>query len=206
MNLLNLLGSRKSRQHSNRTSGQGKVRLSVERLEGRELPSVSPIGPGIVASNVIQGEVFRPPINLPPINLHVYNGPSFQGLSFDLASANGKPAHTLTIQTQTSGLFYTAYITGTWQGDGAAKQVTGTIVDVNGAITITVTWANGQNGTNTLSGTINWVPERSITQSHWHLQGTVTVTNGAGQVVPGAGPGNVSGSAYPYSLIGLKAV
>jgi len=201
MGLLNLFRSRQPRQHSSRTTGHGKVRLSVERLEGRELPSVSPLGPSMVASNAIQGEIFRP-----PINLHVYNGPSFQGLSFDLASANGKPAHTLTIQTQTSGFFYTAYITGTWQGDGAPKQVTGDIVDVNGAISITVTWANGQHGTNTLSGTINWVPERAITLSHWHLQGTVTVTNGAGQVVPGAGPGNVSGSAYPHILIGLNAV
>ena len=196
MNFLNLFRRRNSHQRSSRTAGDGKVRLSLERLEGRELPSVSPINPaGIIASNAIQGLRFPPPI------LNLYNGPSFQGLSFDLASSSGKPAHTLTIQTQTAGFNYTAYITGTWQGDGAAKPVTGQIVDVNGAITITVSWANGQGGTNTLSGTISWVPELVYFQSHWQLQGSVTVTNGAGQVVPGAGPGNVSGSAYPYHII-----
>jgi hypothetical protein len=163
------------------------VRLRVESLEGRELPSVSPINPGVLQSALIR--------------LPVYNGPSFQGLSFDLLSSNGKPAHTLTIQTQTNGFFDTAYITGTWQGEGAAKPITGSIVDVNGNITITVTWANGQGGTNTLSGTITWVPELAFFQSHWLLQGSVTVTDANGQVVQGAGPGNVSGNAYPYSIL-----
>jgi hypothetical protein len=188
MNLLNLFRGRHSGPRSSRTTAHSTVRLRVETLEGRELPSISPLNPAAVFQNAI----FRPP---------VYSGPNFQGLSFDLQSANGKPAHTLTIQTQTNGFFYTAYITGTWQGDGAAKPITGTIVDINGNITITVSWANGQGGSNTLSGSITWVPELAFYQSHWLLQGSVTVTNSYGQIVQGAGPGNVSGNAYPYSLI-----
>jgi hypothetical protein len=188
MNLFNLFRGRKSRPHSSRTTAHSTVRLRVETLEGRELPSISPLNLA-----AIQGALWRPP---------VYNGPSFQGLSFDLQSSNGKPAHTLTIQTQTNGFFNTAYITGTWQGDGpTARSITGRIVDINGSITITVSWANGQGGTNTLSGSISWVPEPFFVQSHWHLQGSVTVTDASGQIVQGAGPGNVSGNAYPYSLI-----
>jgi hypothetical protein len=191
MNLLNLFRGRNSQPRSSRTTGHSTVRLRIESLEGRELPSISPI------NAVLQSALFRPP---------VYSGPSFQGLSFDLLSSNGKPAHTLTIQTQTNGFFNTAYITGTWQGDGpTARQITGTIVDINGNITITVSWANGQGGSNTLSGSITWVPELAFYQSHWLLQGSVTVTDGFGNIVPGAGPGNVSGNAYPYSILYLNA-
>jgi hypothetical protein len=69
-----------------------------------------------------------------------------------------------------------------------AKEFTGSITD--GTVSITCSWANGMNGTNTLMGRI--IPTSRIVANRWELTGNVVATDGAGNVVAG-GPGMVSG-------------
>jgi len=136
--------------------------------------------------------------------------PNLKGFVFVLKSSSNKPDHTLTILSQTYNNADFASIQGTWQGDGPnPKNITGNIttqifanptpgsiqsvqqgnrlIILRTLVWITFHWANGMGGTNTLSGTL--VPNGT---NIWHLNGTVVVTDSAGNVVPG-GPGEVSG-------------
>jgi hypothetical protein len=135
------------------------------------------------------------PNNLP--DFPYYDGPSFQGLSFLLKSSNGSPDHTLKIAKQNSLPFELAYITGSWQGSngGSAKNFTGHVIKGQRVLSIACSWANGSNGTNTLSGTLTLRSVPPAILPEWFLQGAVTVTDQNGMVVPDMGPGKVSGYA-----------
>jgi hypothetical protein len=124
-----------------------------------------------------------------PANPSSFDGLSFQSFVFNLKSSTNAPDHTLTITSQTPVSTNFAFIEGTWQGKGsAAKKFTGSITD--GAVSITCSWANGMNGTNTLMGRI--APASSIVANRWELTGNVVATDGTGNIVAG-GPGMVSG-------------
>jgi len=152
------------------------------------------------------------------LNFHPYNGPSYAGFVFNLQSSSGKSNHLLTISTQVSELlFYQAYITGTWQGEdssgpmGTPKQVTGLITD-NGT-GIKCSWTT-PNGTNTLTGSLTYTPGHFLEEKIGNipivgfvppqafLQGTVTAYDANGNVLPGMGPGDVSGYAkgWPFGI------
>jgi hypothetical protein len=129
----------------------------------------------------------QPNPTTPPVT---FDGPGLQGVAFTLRSGSGKPTHTLTITGQTTVTANYAFLQGTWQGDGPTpKNFTGSLTD--GVVSITCSWANGMGGTNTLIGRIS--VGSPIIVNLWALNGNVVVTNGQGAVVPGAGPGAVSG-------------
>ena len=93
-----------------------------------------------------------------------------------------------------------AFVEGTWQGDGPnAKHVTGSITD--GVVSLTILWANGMGGTNTLVGRLTPVVSRiPALPPRWELNGNVVVTNAQGDIVPG-GPGAVSGEGSPPQVL-----
>jgi hypothetical protein len=131
-------------------------------------------------------------------------GPSFEGFVFVLKSDSNKPNHTLTITSQTSVDFIIASIQGTWQGDGpSAKPFGGTILRLKD-LQISLSWANGMSGHNTLTGKLTKVPAIDVLQENlWHLAGSVTAFNADNEPVPG-GPGNVSGNgALPIPVVSL---
>ena len=136
-----------------------------------------------------------------------FNGPALQGVVFDLKSSTpGKPNHTLTITLQQPLETTLAFIAGTWQGEGPnAKNFAGSITA--SPVHITCSWsngmmgANGSTGMNALVGDI--LPASRIPGNptgRWVLKGSVVVTDGQGNVVPGAGPGMVSGGEPPPPL------
>lgn len=136
-----------------------------------------------------------------------FNGPTLQGVVFELKSSTpGKPNHILTITLQQPLDATNAFIAGTWQGEGPTpKNFAGSITA--GPVHITCSWpngmmsANGRTGMNALVG--NVVPASRILgnpMGRWHLDGSVVVTDGEGNVVPGAGPGMVSGNEPPPAL------
>jgi hypothetical protein len=133
----------------------------------------------------------------------LFIGPSFKGFVFILKSDSDKPNHTLTITSQTSIDLILASIQGTWQGDGpSAKNFTGTIIHPRGAshISLTLSWANGMNGHNTLAGTLTHVPVTNVLEENlWHLAGNV-VSYDANNNPTGGGPGHVSGNGEPPIL------
>jgi hypothetical protein len=134
-----------------------------------------------------------------PIDPFLFDGPSLQNFAFQLKSSSNAPNHTLTITSQTSVNTNFAFIQGTWQGDGPnAKQITGSITD--GMVSLTASWANGMEGTNTLVGRLTPVVSRIPTfPPRWELNGNVVVTNAQGSIVSG-GPGAVSGEGSPPQL------
>jgi len=133
-----------------------------------------------------------------------FSGPTLQGVVFELKSGtSGKPNHTLTIVLQQPMDTTLAFISGTWQGDGPnAKNFAGSITA--GPVRITCSWPNGMMGPNGRTG-MNALVGHVVPASRvpgnptgrWHLDGTVIVTDGQGTVVPGAGPGMVSGDEPP---------
>ena len=128
-------------------------------------------------------------------------GPSFEGFVFILKSLEPdsvKPNHTLTITSQTSIDFIIASIQGTWQGDGPSpKSFAGTIFKLNN-LSITLSWANGMSGHNTLTGRLTHLaPSDVLEQNSWHLDGSVTAYGANNEPIAGAGPGNVSGNGHP---------
>jgi hypothetical protein len=134
--------------------------------------------------------------------------PNLLGFVFVLKSSSNKPDHKLTILSQINTSAEFATIQGTWQGDGGPKDITGDITSrlysypapfqvarqenrhivFPSFLWITCHWPNGMSGTNILSGTL--VPNGT---NIWHLNGTVVVTDSAGNVIPNKGPGDVSG-------------
>jgi hypothetical protein len=125
-------------------------------------------------------------------------GPSFDGFVFVLKSNDSSKAnHTLTIKSQTSVDFIIASIQGTWQGDGPnAKPFGGSILRLKD-LQISLTWANGMGGHNTLTGKLTKLPAINALEGNlWHLAGSVTAFNSDNEQVPG-GPGNVAGNGAP---------
>lgn len=136
-----------------------------------------------------------------------FTGPTLQGVTFELKSSTpGKPNHMLTIAVQQPLDASVAFIAGTWQGDGPnAKNVSGSITA--SPVRITCSWsngmmgANGKTGMNALVGHV--VPASRVPGNptgRWNLSGSVVVTDGQGDVVPGAGPGAVSGGELPPTI------
>ena len=111
------------------------------------------------------------------------------------ATTNGKPAHTLVINSETYSWFGSASFTGTWQGDGPnGKPVSGTLAFAANSTTVVnvnFSWTNGSGGQNSFSGSATPVHNRiSIFSAGYYLTGNVTSSTGGG-------PGMVSGFGYP---------
>lgn len=197
-----ITGSARSRKAS---PAPRRTQPGLEVLEGRALMSVSPIqaftGPvhlvqqtAVVHPVVASVWQVNPGTNrvAPPAVLDV---PNLKGFTFYLVSANGKPAHELTIQTEIFKADGSATITGTWAGkSGMGHQIlNGRIYyDVNGNVEISFAWTNGTGGQNTFLGTItpNTSPAsaNSVYGPRYHLEGDVTAAS------PSDGPGHVSGN------------
>lgn len=178
-----------SRSNSRRRNAppSRRVQLGVESLEGRALPSVSPI---LATAGIFQAKVayFAPQVA------------NIQGLTFHLISSSGKPAHDLTIQTETFNCDGSATFTGTWKGygpngPGTPKQImNGKIFfDAAGNMKLSFSWTNGSGGQNNFLGTLTRINQTSpyIYAPQFHLDGDVTTA------VPGDGPGHVSGNGMP---------
>jgi len=185
--LANLLPAQGRRSHAPRPR---RVQLGVEVLEGRALPSVSPV---VAAVGIAQtAAVYQAPV------VQVAN---IQGYSFYLISSSGKPAHTLVIQTETFLADGSATFTGTWQGSGpnagTPKQImNGTLkYDAMGNMKLSFSWMNGSGGQNSFLGTLTRVntypPAAAYLYATYHLDGDVTTP------VAGQGPGHVSGYGTP---------
>jgi hypothetical protein len=186
------------------TPAPRRTRLCVEALEDRFLLSVAHIHTHVIHKPVTS-VVVQNPILLQQgqytVLYPVVNVPSLQGVSFHLLSSNGKPAHDLSIQSETWLADGSATITGTWKGDkgGNVQPITnGTLkFDAQGNISISFSWNNGQNS---LQGTITRVYNSRYSQNyiygyHWHLEGDVKTAN------PGGGPGHVSGDGQLPPLV-----
>jgi len=185
--LANLLPAHGRRSHA---PPRRRVQLGVEVLEGRALPSVSPV---VAAVGIAQtAAVYQAPV------VQVAN---IQGYSFYLISSSGKPAHTLVIQTETFLADGSATFTGTWQGSGAnagtPKQImNGTLkYDATGNMKLSFSWMNGSGGQNSFLGTLTRVntypPAAAYVYATYHLDGDVTTP------VAGDGPGHVYGNGTP---------
>ncbi|HTU89163.1 MAG TPA: hypothetical protein VMF69_03605 [Gemmataceae bacterium] len=168
-----------------------RVHLGLEVLEGRTLPSVSPILSVAVQTPIVQ--MAHQPV--------VVDVPNLQGYSFHLISSNGKPAHDLVIQRETYNVDGSASFTGTWSGDGPnSKAINGTLkFDANGNIVLSFSWTNGSGGQNNFSGTLTRVNTSPITASaysgRYYLEGDVMSSTGGG-------PGHISGySQAPLPLV-----
>jgi hypothetical protein len=168
-----------------------RVQLGLEVLEGRTLPSVSPIFSAAVQMSIAQ-------MNYQPVVVDV---PNLQGYSFHLISSNGKPAHNLVIQSETYNADGSASFTGTWSGDGPnSKAVSGTLkFDANGNMILSFSWTNGSGGQNSFSGTLTRVNNSPITAAEYrgasyYLEGDVTSATGGG-------PGHISGYSQAPMLV-----
>jgi hypothetical protein len=163
------------------------VGVDLEVLGERTLLSVSPIHAVAVHTPIAHLQI----IPLP----HVVRVPNLQGYTFYLNSTNGKPAHTLVINSETYSWFGSASFTGTWQGDGPnSKPVSGTLVFATNShtvVNVNFSWTNGSNGQNSFSGSLTPVHNRiSVFSAGYYLTGNVTSSTGGG-------PGMVSGYGYP---------
>lgn len=170
-----------------------RVSLGLEVLEGRDLPSVSPILS--VAAQTQMAQV--------AYQQAVVQVPNLQGYSFHLVSSNGKPAHDLVIQSETYNADGSASFTGTWSGDGPNGSGTpkaisnGTIkYDASGNIILSFSWTNGSGGQNSFSGDLTrnnsrWPAAAAAAYFGvtYHLDGNVTTAT------PGDGPGHISGDS-----------
>ena len=161
--------------------------LNLEVLGERTLLSASPFH----AIAVQPALVHRLPIPLP----YRVDVPNLKGYTFYLNSTNGKPAHTLIINTETYNWFGSASFTGTWQGDGPnSHAVSGTLAfaaNSHTVVNVNFSWTNGNGGQNSFSGSATPVHNRiSIFSGAYYLTGNVTSSTGGG-------PGMVSGLGYP---------
>ena len=170
-----------------------RVSLGLEVLEGRDLPSVSPILSVAAQTQMVQVAYQQAVVQVP----------NLQGYSFHLVSSNGKPTHDLVIQSETYNADGSASFTGTWAGDGPNGSGTpkaisnGTIkYDASGNIVLSFSWTNGSGGQNSFSGDLTrnntrW-PEAAAVSCYgvsYHLDGNVTTPT------PGDGPGHISGDS-----------
>ena len=171
----------------------------------------------------MKGQGQGPPTYIPPNPqnpIHPpYTGPNYQGFVFTLPSSSNKPTHILTITTQIvdGSLFEAASISGTWQGDGSPKAMTGLIIE-NGR-GINCGWVNDPTNPTVQNNLVGTLSSYSTTgkfgqvnaQPSAYLEGTVTSYDfGTTTVRQGDGPGNVSGEGYgppppPLSSIGAEA-
>jgi hypothetical protein len=182
-----------------------RARPNLEVLEGRAVPSASPMLSLASSAHLSQQATSvlsqqnetnfsfsRPTLN--PVFFH--RAPDLRGLDFHLISSNGKPAHDLAIQTEHFSWFGGASFTGTWKGsggNGTAHAVSDGALHylAPGKASMTFSW----NGTQHFSGTVTWVAPKfnsfHFQLGHWHLEGDVT-----SQDNPTGGPGHVAGNAY----------
>jgi hypothetical protein len=197
--LSRLVGTGKGSAGRRPASAPRPVKLGFEVLEGRALPSVSPIH-GAVGPALI-GQVAQVAYVAPVVDVAY-----LAGVSFHLTSSTGKPPHDLTIQTETYLPDGSATFTGTWAGGGAngkSHAISGTLqLDANGNITIAFSWTNGAGTQNSFLGTITRINNQGPAAAayaygnHYHLEGDVTTP------VQGGGPGHVSGDGgIPYPVL-----
>lgn len=166
-----------------------RAKLSLMRLEERQVPSASPlmaVAAPLVSqvahvqptTNVVNVSSTIGKINLPPITFRQVA--DFHAASFTMMGENGT-SHSLTIRTQTNNPYGSAVITGTWDAiNGTGSLFTGTLT-VDGANTdLSITWGNHR-----LDAVISGSP------AMYHIDGTVYVNGVKG------GPGHVVGNEAP---------
>jgi len=179
-----------------------RVCLNVENLGERVLLSGSPFH-NIGVEPPIAPIGFEPPIAiLHPISIplpHRVNVPNLNGYTFDLNSTNGKPAHTLVINSETYNWNGSASFTGTWKGDGPnGHAVSGSLVFAPSSTTVTnvnFSWTNGNGGQDSFSGSLTRNSIRfSRFYGEYYLTGNVKSSTGGG-------PGMVSGYGSPPSHV-----
>ena len=189
--LVALLGSKPSRKPA---PAPRRTQLGLEVLEGRALPSISPMFLGAVQGTMATQATQMAQTTNQAVVTNVAN---LQGYSFHMVSSSGKPAHDLVIKTETYNADGSANFTGTWQGygpnsTGTPKTISGTIkLDAQGNTNLSFSWANGSGGMNTFNGTLTAHPyehgRRLLDLFPFPPQGDVTTP------VPGDGPGHISG-------------
>jgi hypothetical protein len=153
--------------------------------------------------SMLQPELTKPQ---PP---QPYTGPDYTGFAFTLKSSTNGNSYTLAIVSMTpENVENSAYITGTWGpfGSSMTNNFTGLITsDGEG---IKCTWFNGATKSqptvyeHQLTGGLTYYPRRFVNRgvapATAVLQDGVVVVFDpnapAGTVIPGMGPGNVSGS------------
>ena len=181
----------KSFRHSNKSRpALSRTRLSLMRLEERQVPSASPlltvaaplhsqvatVQPN--TTNVVNLTSTIGKINLPPLTLKQVS--DFHGVSFLMVGENGT-THALTIKTQTNNPYGSAVITGTWDAMGSPGVAFTGVLTVDGANTdLSITWGNHR-----LDAVISGSPNA------YHIDGTVYVNGVKG------GPGHVVGNEAP---------
>jgi len=198
------------------TPAPRRPRLGLETLEGRDVPSASPLQGLVLAANHSPALVAHANLNLGnlgglsthenlsasahrlhfPLHHHKHQVPDLTGLTFHLTSSNGKPAHDLTIQSETFSWWTgNATFTGIWHGEkgGGDNPITNARLwrDADGSVKMHFEW----NGAHYFDGTVTWVHSSRFFLNHWHLEGDVTVPGN-----PNGGPGHVSGNAYLFLL------
>jgi hypothetical protein len=170
-----------------------RTRLTLESLEDRYLPSISPVhavmapvASGGTATNLTYTSQVSTGIvqtNLVAPVSPVVNVPNLAGTDFGLAGSDSAySVYDLVITGETWSADGSATFTATWQGDGHLNTFAGTgslRYDAQGNISISFSWQNGA-GQNSLQGTITRVSNGGpISQAyvygyHYHLEGTVT--------------------------------
>jgi hypothetical protein len=139
-----------------------------------------------------------------------YSGPNYAGFVFVLASGIGKPNHILAISTQENqNIDYLANITGLWHpkgDDSNAKPITGYIAGNGDVINCNWITSKTSGAYNVLQGTLTYnVGKKSGTTAgvigpSAYLDGDVTAHDANGDVIPGMGPGPVSGTGQKQPL------
>jgi hypothetical protein len=145
-----------------------------------------------------------PPPPPPPPPSDPYSGPNYEGFVFTLLSGSGKATHFLTIAKQyNEQLTNTAYITGTWQGDGDPKAMTGAIIENGGGINCG--WYNLPTDPtvhNILIGTLSYSAGKfGQVRPSGYLEGDVTSYDANTNTVRPGGPGHVYGDGGPPAVL-----
>jgi hypothetical protein len=175
-----------------------RVGLNIENLGERVLLSGSPFFHNIGVQPPIAPIGFQPPITIVhpiPLPIRFVDVPNLKGYTFNLNSTNGKPAHTLVINSETYNWNGSASFTGTWKGDGPnSHAVSGSLVFAPNSTAVTnvnFSWTNGNGGQNSFSGSLTRNLVRfSRFSGDYYLTGNVSSPTGGG-------PGMVSGYGYP---------
>jgi hypothetical protein len=149
------------------------------------------------------GEGNGPPPPPPP---HPYTGPNYADFLFVLPSGATppKPTHILIISTQESLKYnYVASISGLWYPEGDDSNPNSVIGQISGnGDGIYCSWATKKGGYNVLQGTLTYNAGTKVGRGAGiveavpsaYLDGDVTAYDDNGNVLPGMGPGPVSGT------------
>jgi hypothetical protein len=163
-----------------------RARLGLETLEGRALPSVSPI-PAPVGPAPVIGQSVTLPI--------VVDVPNIRGDIFHLFSSNNQ-LDVLAIKTETYHNDGSASLTGTFTSGGKTSAFTNGSLKFNaqGNAVLSFSFSNGQGAQDSFTGTLTRVSTPFSFFSFYHLDGTVTTSAGSVHV-----SGNSQSPVFPLA-------